>query len=223
MATAELTTIQTDELEQEIAPVIAQANAIVVNSPDSYRTSVEFLQAVKAKHKQVVEFFQPMKSAAHAAWKAVVSQEKSSLDSLESAETVLKKKASDYQAAEERKRRLEQARLQAEADERARVEREKLERAAAKLKTPERREQKLAEAASVAAPVISVAPTTPKVEGVTMRTTWKHRVVDAMAVPREYLMVNEKQLDLLAKSTKGNVTVSGVEFYAEQSMAVGRS
>lgn len=67
-----------------------------------------------------------------------------------------------------------QRKLQAEADERARKEQARLEAQAAKLKTPEKREAKLAEAAAVIAPTITV--TAPKV--VSTRKVWKVKSMD---------------------------------------------
>lgn len=221
MATAELAALETEELEQEIAPVLAQANAITVNSAESYESAIHFLQAVKAAQKKVVEFWGPIKKAAHEAWKRTTAGEQQMLSPLEGAERAVKQKAGAYQAEEERKRVAEERRLQAIADEQARKERERLEKEAARLKTPEKQQERLEQAAMVAAPVISVAKSVPQVKGVTMKTVWKARVLDPSAVPREFLMVNEKALDAFAKSTKGNVPVSGVEFYSEQSMAVG--
>jgi len=110
--------------------------------------------------------------------------------------------------------------LQAVADEAARKEKERLEKAAAKLKTPEKREALIEQAAMVAAPVIQVAPVAPKVAGVSVRKTWKARVVDQTKVPREFMSVNEKALDAYAKATCGKMPVGGVEFYQQESMAV---
>lgn len=220
MAT-ELMVTDTEQIEQEVAPVVQEANEIAVSSPESYQRAIDFLRSVKAAQKKVTEFFGPMKKSAHDNWKKTVAAENSVLGPLTDAESAVKRKASSYQQEEERKRIAEQRRLQAEADERARKERERLEKQAAKLKTPELKEERLAEAESVAAPVIALAPTVPKTSGVATRTTWKARVVDVAAVPREWMTVNEKALDAFARSTKGSVAVAGVEFYSEQSLAIG--
>lgn len=74
---------------------------------------------------------------------------------------------------------------------------------------------------------MTIAPTvireSPKVQGVTMRTRWKSRVVDAQAVPREYMVVNEKALDDIATATKGALKIPGVEFYGVSEVSSART
>lgn len=69
------------------------------------------------------------------------------------------------------------------------------------------------QAHAIAAP--TVVREVPKVAGLSKQTVWHARVEDASLVPREYLVVNEKLLDGVAKSTKGAIKVPGVTFYAE--------
>ena len=78
-------------------------------------------------------------------------------DPLDLAAKTIKQKIIGWQLAEAEKARREQARLQAEADERARKEQEKLLKQAEKLKTPELKEQRMAEAQAIVAPVVHVA------------------------------------------------------------------
>jgi len=99
--------------------------------------------------------------------------------------------------------------------------------AAAAIKIEAKEEQ----AASIIAPVVEVAKTTPKVEGASTRKIWKARVVDMDAViqaafdpssiARSFLTFNEKVADAFAKSTKGAIPVKGVEFYQEDNLAIG--
>ena len=101
---------------------------------------------------------------------------------------------------------IERERLIAEAAEKDRIAAE----AAAVAKAKE------VEAAQTVAQKITVASTVAKQAGESVRTTWKARVVDALLVPRAYLMVNEKALDSYAKDTKGTMQIPGVEFYEEK-------
>lgn len=57
-------------------------------------------------------------------------------------------------------------------------------------------------------------------KGVSTRKLWKHRVVNATLIPRLFLIPDEKALAALAISQKENANVPGVEFYAEESVAV---
>ena len=83
-----------------------------------------------------------------------------------------------FQRQEEEKRQKEQARLQAEADARAKKERERLLKQAEKLKTDELKEQRLAEAEMVEAPVITIQSETPKIQGQAIKKTWKARITN---------------------------------------------
>lgn len=61
----------------------------------------------------------------------------------------------------------------------------------------------------------------PKVSGITKRVVWFARVVNPNLLPREYLVPNEKALDGIAKATKGEIQIPGVEFYSENLIASG--
>ena len=44
---------------------------------------------------------------------------------------------------------------------------------------------------------------------------WRHRVVDVMAVPRSFLIVDELGLAAWARHYKGQAQIPGVEFYQD--------
>lgn len=133
------------------------------------------------------------------------------------------------------------ARLQREKEAAARAKQERLERLAAQARNEVERHKaaaaaeaarKVAEAAAAKAAVkedaadavgpaavVTVASKTPVIKGQHFTRTWKARVVDVKAVPREWLVVNEQALQAFARSTKGAVQVAGVEFYEETSLA----
>jgi len=210
---------QVKVIRADIAPVVARASAIVVKTPEQYTEASDFLKAVKGAQKRVTDFFGPMKSKAHEAWKAITTTEAATLKPLQDAEAQVKRVLITYQTEQEAIRQAEQRRLQAASDESARKERERLEKEAAKLKTPELREARLEQAAAVIAPVVTVAAVTPVIAGQSVRKTWKARVVNAALLPREYTLPNQQALDAFAKATKGAIPLSGVEFYEESTLA----
>jgi uncharacterized protein YhaN len=126
------TAIQTTELKQEIAPVVARALEIVIRNPDERAAAVEFAKGVKALGKKAADFFRPMKQAADESKRRILDAEREALAPLQDAETMLKTKIVAYDTAAEQARLAEQRRLQAIADEQARREREKAEQEAAK-------------------------------------------------------------------------------------------
>ncbi len=97
----------------------------------------------------------------------------------------VKRKIGDYEDAKAREAEEERQRQQAKVDEAARIERERLEREAARLKTPEKKAERLEQAAAIVPPIIQ----TPQVQ--TTGTKFQTRTVVtkldliAMGVPRE--------------------------------------
>ena len=103
-------------LRAEVAHEVARASSLVIASPADFTAAGEFLKAVKAAQNRVTAHFAGMKAAAHAAWKAVTTQEADTLKPLAEAEAVVKRRMLDYHAEQERIRIAEERRLQAEAD-----------------------------------------------------------------------------------------------------------
>lgn len=218
-ALAELETPR--DISEETHDVVAWADGLSITCQDEYSEAVQRLQTIKKLANRALAFFKPMKQKADEVKREILDREKEVINPLNRAEEIAKRKLVAYTQEQERKRQEEQRRLQAEADERARREKERLEKEAAKLKTPEKQAEKLEAAAAVVAPVIHVEPAVEKVAGVSVRKIWKYRVTDINAVPRQFMSVNDKALAAFATSTKGEVLIAGVEFYAEDSMAIG--
>jgi type III pantothenate kinase len=59
---------QVEVIRAEVAPVVAQAGAVVVRTPEQYAGAAQFLKAIKAAQQKVTAHFGGMKAAAHAAW-----------------------------------------------------------------------------------------------------------------------------------------------------------
>ncbi|MFA5107737.1 MAG: hypothetical protein WC497_05450 [Patescibacteria group bacterium] len=126
------------------------------------------------------------------------------------------------QIEEDARRLAEDARRKAEkakGEERARLEAEanKADRtataAAAKAQAKEEA------AANVQTNTVTVASIKPDVKGQSERTTFKARIIDVAKVPLEYMVPNMDALNAIAKSTKGAITIPGVEMYPETTMA----
>jgi hypothetical protein len=208
----ETTARQIDQLE-------AWSRNVTVKTEAEKAAVLEIVRGVKAQRKTLDEFFDPGIKKAHELHKGLVAQKKQFTDRLDTAEAAGKRAMLAFDQEQARIREEERRRLQAIADEQARKERERLEKEAVRLKTPEKQAERLEQAAAVAAPVVQVAEA-PKAEGASTRKIWKARVVDVALVPREFMIVNEKALDAMAKATKGATPVAGVEFYAEEVMAI---
>lgn len=208
-----------------VGAATAAAKAIVVDSQEMYEFADAQLVEVKrsaklieAKRKEIVDPINKAKDAVQALFRPV-------LDDLAEAESCYKRAMLTYQQEQDRKRRDEQAKL----DEEARREREKLETQAAKAAAKghaEKAEVLAATAAVVTAPVATSTYVAPK--GLSVKRTWKARVVDKAALLRaaldrpEFLHIVEidgAALDKLAKAMEGHVPLAGVECYEEESIA----
>ena len=75
--------------------------------------------------------------------------------------------------------------------------------------------------AAVVATVVTVAAPVQQA-GEQKRVIWKARVTSSAALPKDYMVPNEKMLDALAKASKGAMKIPGVEFYTESILAVGK-
>lgn len=222
-----------DKLESEVPAVVQQANAITVTDPASAAKAADFLRTIKTMLGRVADAYDGIVEAAHKAHKTAVAKRKEFTDPLQQAESVIKRRIGDYQMAEERKRRELEDKLRREAEEAARIETERL-RAAEETR---RLEEAMALEASgdkvaadeileapvvveqvIAAPVI-VAPTAPKLEGVSGRTTWRYRIINAALIPREYLMPNETMIGGTVRAQKDKTKIPGVEVYPDTSIS----
>ena len=217
------------EVQTGLDKIVVWATALRILNNDDRALALSTLKQVKEKRSAIVAFFEPMKTAAHAAWKKVVSSEKEWTDKCDAVEQAVKRVVIAFDDEQAKIRAREQARLQAEADEAARKERERLEKEAAKLKTPEKREERLAQAAAVAAPVIQVAAPE-KVEGVSARKVWSAQIIDMKDLVKaaaggnelamSFLSFNQSAASATARATKGAVNVPGVKFVESASLAV---
>jgi len=218
-----------ERLRAEVAPVVRQANEMMIKSALGYETAAEFLREVKRAENRVKNHFAPMKQAAHAAWKAITAKESEMLAPINDAERTVKSVMRTWYDEQERLRIAEERRLQAEADARADAERKRLEREAARLKTPELKEERMAQAEAVVPVAVSVPTAAPKVTGQTVRKIWRARIVDEQAAVAAlnqwpdraaYVRLNEAELARFGARTKGAVPVAGVEFFEETSLGM---
>jgi hypothetical protein len=131
--------------------------------------------------------------------------------------------------AEEERQRIEAARLEAEkaAQEAANASdpldallaQEAAESAAqAEAAAREAAAQAMRDAATARQAVTVDAPAKVTATGTSLRQNWKFRIVDADAIPREFLTPDEKRIGEIARTMKESASIPGVEFFAEMSI-----
>ncbi len=179
--------------------VLDSANALVVDSDESYKTAIDLETTIKKGKKSIVEWFKGSIARWDEGHKAELDKRNRYTGVLDEALPIVSDKIIAYDTEQKRLADIESARIQEEAQERADAETlqeaEHLE-ASGDLAGAE---QVLAEGPKVTAPVIQQA--TPKVKGHTITTTWKGKVPT---------VENGNLLKLVKAIAEGKVSVSAV-------------
>jgi len=220
-------------IESGRATLLARAEALVVDSAESEQIAWACVNAIGALRKAIEADFGPARKATHMAWKAVVGQEKRHVDALVEPDRIVRGKLSDWET-EKRRRQAEAERVahekamaeakavaekQArEAAENARLQAALEAEAAGNAEAAAELLEKPVEVAPVevapeAVPV-PVVPIAPKVAGAgAMVEVWHFEVLDPLAIPREYLSVNEVAIGKVVQALKGQAKIAGVRVY----------
>lgn len=216
-------TMMEQKLEQGGALMVKTAKGLTITTHEDYDRGTTILKDIKTRVKAVKEYWKGPKEAANAAHKELVAKEAQMLKPLTEAESIIKKAMLAYTTDVERKRR--------EAEEAARKAREaevkRLEAIAAKAE--EQGDTDTAEVMRDMAEEVPIgeiaAAAAPTAKGVSVRTTWKARVVDPKAVPAyfegmELREINMTALNNIAKWRNGEAQIPGIEFYRDSTMSV---
>jgi hypothetical protein len=206
------------EIQQKASGIAERAAAHVVTDQESYDVATNTLKGLKVMMKEIESTFDPIASKAHSAWKEVLAQKKRHLDPLETADKILRRKAADWFAIEDGKRKAEERRLEAEARKKAEDEvlarAQFLQDAGLKDVAANVMEQPLR-----VAPVIPVAPA-PEKNGMGMREVWSFEIVDEALLPREFLMPDESHIRKTVNANKGATNIPGVKVTSRKDVTV---
>ena len=227
-------------LPQEGAMLIQQAlsfpvdvQGVKITTPEEAQGAVDQTRQIKALGKQIEDYRKSITDPMRAEIAAIMDTFRPAMEFLAKVETVLKGSITTYQqeqariaaAAAAEARRQEDADRVRQAQEQAAAEAllVKAEEAAqaGDTATAEALEAQAMAAQESAAPISTyVAPVAEKPRGAAMRKVWKARVIDPALVPDQFKTINEKALDAYAKAMKQDAKVPGVEFFAEDSLAI---
>lgn len=203
-------------IEESTALVVTEASGITITDQDSYGYAGAFLtETLKPALKEIEARFRPMQRAADAAKREILDQRRALEDPLKEAERIVKRAMGAHVTeqrrivAEAEAERLKEARERAEAD--AIAEASRLEEAGHTEAAEERISAPVVPV--VAAPV--VAP--PKAAGVSTRMVTRHRIIDASAIDRKFLMPDEKKIGKIVEQMGADAVelVGGIEVYEE--------
>jgi len=212
----------TQELEYRAVELPVEAEGMAITNQVSYDQVVTFLQEVLIPfRKKIVATFKPIKQAQDAAKRETLAQEKRHLDPITKAEGIVKGKLLAWSVEQDRIRKEEQARLDAEAQRLADEDLEsQIEHAETHGASPEEIDA-IIEQPSVA-PIPAAPPTFQKAAGIATRDNWKAvlspnggklKLVGYVAQHPEWLHlldVNQTALNQLARAQKSLLNIPGV-------------
>jgi len=208
------------EIENEVNPVVAAAQSLVVNDATSCTQALELGKACSAKIKLVEDTLGPAKRKTREAYQEVMRVMNSFIDPLEAAKKLLSGMAYKWQKAEEERKRKEAEEARRLADEEAAAKRkveedarlvaaERLSNAGMKEQADEMLETPIVvEVEEVAAPAPKV-----KVKGTSTQENWQFEIEDVTRIPRLYMTPDLVKIGKLVKALKGETNIDGVRVY----------
>lgn len=153
------------ELESSALTLKEQAASMVINDLTSFASAGELGKNIKELRAKIVEYFKPIKEAAHQAHKAITAKESSELKPVDEAIAILRDTMNAFTREQERIRQEEERKRQKEEEEKAEKERQKLLAQAIKAEEKgkdEKAEELLEQAENIYVAPVTVAPTIAK-------------------------------------------------------------
>lgn len=199
--------------------MLDNAQQTVIQNQGTYEQAAFFLKTVKEKYKQLDIMRKSITKPLDDSKAQVMNLFRPSIEMLEQAESIIKRSMITYEDEQERIRREQELKLQQEA---ARKQREALQKAeAARASGNESKAEKYENrAAAVVAPVLAARVN--GVQGIARKKVWKYRVDDVNAIPREYMIPNEKLIGDVVRSSKGAIQIPGITAYPEDIISAGK-
>jgi len=211
-----------DKIKQlEIArdDLLVACLSIRISDSTTYSQAAELVKAIKDLKKEITAFFEPMKTQAYKAWKAICETEKEQLLKLEPGEKHLSAEMVKYVQEQERKRKEEEERIRQELlkqeEERRLSMAEELEKSGKK----EEAEKIIEEEINV--PSVRVENEVPKVNGLHYREEWQFEIENENLIPREFLIPDEKKIRKYIKAMGETAKIPGVKIFKTKILVKG--
>ena len=198
---------------------------IEISSQDQYSQMGEYLRTIKRTYKEIDEERKEKVKPVDEQRKKIQDFYNPYLEKLTKTEGFIKKAMLTYSMEQERIRQEEQRKLAEEARKKEAEERARLEKQAEKAMDKgnlEKAEELLEKSEQVHITVPIVEQKVEQNKGQYTVSVWKGRITDVTLIPQAYLLAFfepvQSKIDKFASSTKGSIAISGIEFYAEQSL-----
>ena len=213
-----------DKAEQIGIELVEVARQLVIETQDQYIQAVEFGKVIKNAMNEAKSFIDPIVEKAHQAHKEATAQRNRLEKPFKEAMDIIKIVGGKYQEKREKELREQQKELERKAREKEEADRAKLLEQAeiATIDGDLEQAQKITEKAQTLEAIIPIIPEhliKTKVEGTSVRKTWKFEIVDASLIPSEYLMPDEKKIGAVVKALAENCKIAGVRIYSETKAA----
>jgi len=200
------------ELRNEIERGLALARDLRITTPEERTNAILAIRALRKKAEQWRAAVEETVKAAHTAWRAAVAHRDSILKPLAELEATVNAAIARYYQEQELKRKEEEAKLKAQLEEEKRKLEEKLQSA----KRADTRAAIAAKLETLESVIVSVPARIEKTEGEYMVEVWRWEIVDAAAIPREYLVPDEKRIAGVVRVLKGETRIPGVRVWCEK-------
>lgn len=219
MTQSEIRLPDSEPMKKQGLAVIETAMAIHITDPESHKAAAAELVRVAGLVKSIKAAFSEPKRLANEAHKAITTLENQLLEYPQKADRMIRNAISEYLIQEERERRIEQARI--EAEEKKRAEDAAIKEAEALEAAGDHRAAEKVLSTPVLAPVVEIQTTvTPGVS--TGRKDYDFRIVDPAAVNRRFLIPDEVAIRKLVKAMGPDAAgmVGGIEVLERRVVAV---
>jgi hypothetical protein len=216
-----------ERLRPERDDLVSRVRAIEVIDTDSYQLAGGMLKGIKALRKRIAESCDPVIEKAHETHKAACKQKRDHEAPLIEAERLLKERIGAYDEKIDRDRRLEDARLAAEA--RAVEETARLAEAVALEAAGEHGEAERV----LSEPMIQTAPPVaaiekPKVAGISSSVVYRAEFTDLPALvraiasgnaPIALIQPNQSAANQMARALKGEMHFPGIRIVKDRTVS----
>jgi len=211
------------ELIAEIETFVVTVESVEIRDLNDCQGAVVFRNRIKTLTNQLEAARKELTVPLDDTKKKIMVRFKVPTDRLEALDLKIKNALLAFDAEQKRLAAIEQKRLDDLAAKAAQAERERLEKEAVVLVATtgdvSAAEEILKEAESVTAQVLELKAPSLAVFGVHTRDNWKVKVVDVSKLDRKYMIPDERALNELARSSKGNAKIHGVEFWNDKGVA----
>jgi len=201
-------------MQKETEALEIKASLFIITNNKEYNEASNLLNTIRKKIKKIEEYRKSITDPINQQLKRIKEFFDTPINKLKKADNIIVSAMQKFQEEERKRIEIINRKLLEEQEK----QKKKLEEKAKKLEEKGKLElaQKIKkDIQNIVAPVITVET---KAKGTYEVEIWKFRVVDFEKIPREYLIVNEKMLNEIARQTKGTKNIPGIEFYSEKSI-----